>query len=61
MLLLNGNPAPDPLESESLYLKAALTATEERPEEGKKADGPVGRYSRPPSGAGTMSSSCALE
>jgi hypothetical protein len=41
VVLVNGNPAPDPLESESLYLKAALTATEERPEEEKKPAGPV--------------------
>jgi hypothetical protein len=41
VVLVNGNAAADPLESESLYLKAALTATEDRSQEEKKPAGPV--------------------
>jgi hypothetical protein len=41
VVLVNGNPAADPLESESLYLKAALTATDDRAQDETKPAGPV--------------------
>jgi hypothetical protein len=43
VLLVNGNLAPDPLDSETLYLRAALTAPESAGSaDDKKPDGPLG-------------------
>jgi hypothetical protein len=42
VVVVNGNPSADPLESDSLYLRAALTATaEDQAEKKKPAAGPV--------------------
>ena len=56
VLLVNGNPNPDPLEDSALYVKTALTATDipedEETPEGEPADGDADDTPAIPAAAG---------